>query len=81
MVLDETFDSDPEPGWIFVTVKSAESSASVSSFKTSSWIANLVTLESSSTLSVSSTATGVSLTPVTVIVNVAVSVAVPSETV
>ena len=53
-------------------------SESLSSFKTSFWDPVLVTVASSLTASVSSTAEGVSFTPVTVIVNVAVSVAVPS---
>ena len=79
---DETFEEDPPLGWIAVTVKEALSSASVSSVRTSfdePFVAVVVSF--TSTESVSSTATGVSLTPVTVIINVAVSVAVPSETV
>ena len=62
-----------------MTVRDDESSASVSSFKTSSCEPVFVTVASSLTASVSFTATGSSLIPVTVIVNVAVSVAEPSE--
>ena len=63
------------PVLIAETVRDAESSASVSSFKTSSCDAVLETVASSLTLSVSLTATGASFTPVTVIVSVAVAVA------
>ena len=60
-------------------MREAESSASVSSFITSSCDPVFITVASSLTLSVSFTATGSSFIPVTVIVNVAVSVAEPSE--
>ena len=61
------------------TVRDAESSASVSSFKKSSCDAVLETFASSLTLSVSFTATGSSFTPVTVIVKVAVASSSPSS--
>ena len=79
VLLEDTAELDPPSFFICVTVKEAESSASVSSFKTSFWDPVFVTVASSFTLSVSSTATGSSLIPVTVIVSVAVSVASPSE--
>ena len=62
-----------------MTVKVAESSGSLSSVSTSSCAPVLVTVPSSLTLSVSLTAVGASLIPKTVIVRVAVAVAVPSE--
>ena len=64
-----------------MTVRDDESSASVSSFNTSSSDPVFVIVASSFTASVSFTATGSSLIPVTVIVNVAVSVAEPSDSV
>ena len=78
-MLEETAEFDPPSFLICVTVKLAESSASVSSFRTSSCDPVFVTVASSLTLSVSSMASGASLIPVTVIVKVAVSVAVPSD--
>ena len=78
-MLEETAELDPPLFFICVTVKDAESSASVSSFRTSFCDPVFVTVASSATVSVSSTATGASLIPVTVIVSVAVAVAVPSE--
>ena len=78
-MLEETAELDPPLFFICVTVKDAESSASVSSFRTSFCDPVFVTVASSATVSVSSTATGVSLTPVTVIVRLAVAVAVPSD--
>ena len=79
VLLEDTAELDPPSFFICVTVKEAESSASVSSFKTSFWDPVFVTVASSLTLSVSSMASGASLIPVTVIVKVAVSVAVPSD--
>ena len=78
-MLEETAELDPPSFLICVTVKTADSSTSISSFKTSFCDPVFVTVSSSATLSVSSTPTGASLTPVTVIVKVAVAVAVPSE--
>ena len=79
VLLEDTAELDPPSFFICVTVKEAESSASVSSFKTSFCDPVFVTVASSLTLSVSSMASGASLIPVTVIVKVAVSVAVPSD--
>ena len=79
VLLEDTAELDPPSFFICVTVKEAESSASVSSFKTSFWDPVFVTVASSLTLSVSSMASGASLIPVTVIVKVAVSVAVPYD--
>ena len=78
-MLEETAELDPPLFFICVTDKDAELSTSVSSFKTSFCDPVFVTVASSATVSVSSTASGASLIPVTVIVKVAVSVAVPSE--
>ena len=78
-MLEETAEFDPPSFLICVTVRDDESSASVSSFNTSSSDPVFVIVASSFTASVSFTATGSSLIPVTVIVNVAVSVAEPSE--
>ena len=76
---EETAEFDPPSFLICVTVSDDESSASVSSFNTSSSDPVFVIVASSLTASVSFTATGVSLSPVTVIVRVAVSVAEPSD--
>ena len=78
LIDDLTAELDPPFFLICETTKDAEASASVSSFNTSSSELVFVTVASSLTLSVSFTATGSSLTPVTVIVKFAESVSVPS---
>ena len=57
-MLEETAELDPPLFLIWVTVKDAESSTSVSSFKTSSCEPVFVTVASSATVSVSLTPTG-----------------------
>ena len=78
----DTVDVEPPLGVIAVTVKACESSASVSSLRTSSPPPGTSRVSSSFTAPVSLTAAGVSLIPTTVIVITAMSVPpLPSLTV
>ena len=80
-MLAVTLEFDPPVTAICVTVREELASESVSSATNNSEPELSVIVAFSSIASVSLTATGASLIPVTVMINVAVSVAVPSETV